>query len=72
MRQGNAGMWSGYVRNHLLPRIFGFESLMVPYAVAHFKLGMQLQYAELHDGNSLVGASVHANGTSVRKRALAA
>jgi predicted helicase len=42
LRQGNAGMWSGYVRNHLLPRIFGFELLMAPYAVAHFKLGMQL------------------------------
>jgi hypothetical protein len=42
MRKGNAGMWSGYVRNHLLPRIFGFELLMAPYAVAHFKLGMQL------------------------------
>ncbi|HZO99007.1 MAG TPA: type ISP restriction/modification enzyme, partial [Terriglobia bacterium] len=42
MRQGNAGMWSGYVRNHLLPRIFGFELLMAPYAVAHLKLGMQL------------------------------
>ncbi len=42
VRQGNAGMWSGYVRNHLLPRLFGFELLMAPYAVAHFKLGMQL------------------------------
>lgn len=42
MRQENAGMWSGYVQNHLLPRIFGFELLMAPYAVAHFKLGMQL------------------------------
>jgi len=42
IRQGNAGMWSGYVRNHLLPRLFGFELLMAPYAVAHFKLGMQL------------------------------
>ncbi|MFW6162124.1 MAG: DNA methyltransferase, partial [Planctomycetota bacterium] len=35
----NAGMWSGYVRNHLLPRLFGFELLMAPYAVAHLKLG---------------------------------
>lgn len=42
MREGNGGMWSGYVRNHLLPRMFGFELLMAPYAVAHFKLGMQL------------------------------
>jgi predicted helicase len=42
MRQENAGMWSGYVRNYLLPRIFGFELLMAPYAMAHLKLGMQL------------------------------
>jgi len=42
IRAGNAGMWSGYVREHLLPRLFGFELLMAPYAVAHFKLGMQL------------------------------
>jgi hypothetical protein len=47
MRQENAGMWSGYVRNHLLPRIFGFELLMAPYAVAHFKLGMQLAGQDL-------------------------
>jgi len=36
------GMWSGYVREHLLPRIFGFELMMAPYAVAHMKLGLQL------------------------------
>lgn len=42
MVRGDAGMWSGYVKNHLLPRLFGFELLMAPYAVAHFKLGMQL------------------------------
>src|SRR5207249_9815189 len=28
-----AGMWSGYVRDHLLARVFGFELLMAPYAV---------------------------------------
>jgi hypothetical protein len=27
----------------LLPRIFGFELLMAPYAVAHLKLGLQLK-----------------------------
>ncbi len=47
MHQGNAGMWSGYVREHLLPRIFGFELLMAPYAVAHFKLAMQLAAHDL-------------------------
>ncbi|MDI7268544.1 MAG: N-6 DNA methylase [Myxococcota bacterium] len=36
------GMWSRYVRDHLLPRMFGFEFLMAPYAVAHMKLGLQL------------------------------
>ena len=38
----NRGMWSGYVKDHLLPRLFGFEFLMAPYAVAHLKLALQL------------------------------
>lgn len=42
MQSGNAGLWSGYVHEHLLPRLFGFELLMAPYAVAHFKLSLQL------------------------------
>jgi predicted helicase len=37
------GMWSSYVSQHLLPRLFGFELLMAPYAVAHMKLGLQLK-----------------------------
>jgi predicted helicase len=36
-------MWSSYVSEHLLPRLFGFELLMAPYAVAHLKLGLQLR-----------------------------
>ncbi|HEX42935.1 MAG TPA: DNA methyltransferase [Phycisphaerales bacterium] len=40
--QRQKGMWSGYVREHLLPRLFGFELMMAPYAVAHMKLGLQL------------------------------
>ena len=40
--KGNKGMWSSYVSEHLLPRLFGFELLMAPYAVAHMKLGLQL------------------------------
>lgn len=47
MERGNAGMWSGYVREHLLKRLFGFELLMAPYAVAHLKLGMQLAGLDL-------------------------
>jgi predicted helicase len=41
--RGNEGLWSGYVRDHLLPRLYGFELLMAPYAIAHMKLGLQLQ-----------------------------
>lgn len=46
-QMGNAGMWSGYVREHLLSRLFGFELLMAPYAMAHLKLGMQLAAVDL-------------------------
>jgi type I restriction-modification system DNA methylase subunit len=35
--------WSQYARDHLLPRIFGFELLMAPYAIAHLKLSLFLQ-----------------------------
>ena len=46
-QSGNTGMWSGYVRQHLLPRLFGFELLMASYAMAHLKLGMQLAALDL-------------------------
>jgi len=42
LRQGRGGVWSGYVKDHLLPRIFGFELMMAPYTVAHLKLALQL------------------------------
>ena len=41
--EGQAGGWAAYVSQSLLPRIFGFELLMAPYAVAHLKLGLLLQ-----------------------------
>ena len=41
--KGQYGSWSSYVRDSLLPRVFGFELLMAPYAVAHLKLGLLLQ-----------------------------
>jgi len=42
MQRQAGGQWAEYVRNHLIPRVFGFELLMAPYAVAHFKLALQL------------------------------
>jgi predicted helicase len=41
--KGQQGLWNNYVADKLLPRIFGFELLMAPYAVAHLKLGLLLQ-----------------------------
>ncbi|GCE16183.1 type ISP restriction/modification enzyme [Tengunoibacter tsumagoiensis] len=46
-QKGNAGMWSSYVREYLLPRLFGFELLVAPYAMSHLKLGMQLAAIDL-------------------------
>jgi predicted helicase len=37
------GAWDSYVAHHLLNRLFGFELLMAPYAIAHLKLGLELQ-----------------------------
>jgi hypothetical protein len=47
MERGNAGMWGQYVRDHLIPRLYGFELMMTPYAVAHLKLGLQLAGRDL-------------------------
>ena len=34
--------WSNYVKNHLLPRLNGFELLMASYAMAHLQLDLLL------------------------------
>lgn len=41
--QGQQGIWSNYVENHLLPRLNGFELLMASYAMAHLKLDLLLK-----------------------------
>lgn len=40
--EGQEGIWSNYVENHLIPRLNGFELLMASYAMAHLKLDMLL------------------------------
>ncbi|GAA1146832.1 type ISP restriction/modification enzyme [Nesterenkonia lutea] len=47
MSQGRSGMWPAYVKEHLLPRLHGFELMMAPYAVAHLKLALQLAGKDL-------------------------
>ena len=40
---GMEGLWQGYVEEHLLSRLNGFELLMASYAIAHLKLDILLQ-----------------------------
>ena len=35
-------LWNEYVPRHLLPRLYGYELLMAPYAIAHLKVGLKL------------------------------
>lgn len=41
--EGQEGVWSQYVDEHLLPRVHGFEILMASYAMAHLKLDLLLK-----------------------------
>lgn len=40
--EGQQGIWSNYVTQHLIPRLNGFELLMASYAMAHLKMDMLL------------------------------
>ena len=35
-------LWNDYVPKYLLPRLYGFELMMAPYAIAHMKVGLKL------------------------------
>ena len=39
---GNEGLWPGFVKDDLIPRLNGFELLMAPYTMAHIKMDMVL------------------------------
>ena len=41
--KGNEGAWSSYVKNHLIPRLNGFEILIAPYTITHLNLTLSLQ-----------------------------
>ena len=40
--------WNRYVPAHLLPRVFGYELMMAPYAIAHMKIGLKLGETGYH------------------------
>lgn len=73
--KNKAGLWPGYVREHLIPRLFGFELLMAPYAIAHFKLALELDARHLgplfhHRRSRWLAAAVatHAGGNDLPRR----
>ena len=35
-------LWNEYVPQNLLPRLYGYELMMAPYAIAHMKIGLKL------------------------------
>lgn len=35
-------LWKDYVKENLLPRLYAFELMMAPYAIAHMKIGLKL------------------------------
>lgn len=41
--EGQQGIWSQYVEDHLISRLHGFEILMAPYTIAHLKLELLLR-----------------------------
>lgn len=51
--EGRSGVWPAFVRENLLPRLFGLELLPAPYAVAHFTLGMRLAGHDLPEAERL-------------------
>ena len=50
---GQQGVWNDYVRNHLLPRLHGYEILMAPYAMAH----LNLEYVFRETGATNLGSA---------------
>lgn len=61
--RNDAGMWPAYVREQLIPRLFGFELLVAPYSVAHLKLGMQLAAQDLPEPDRSTWAYTPAEDT---------
>ena len=51
--EGQTGVWNNYVKDHLLPRLHGYEILMAPYAMAH----LNLEYVFRETGATSLGES---------------
>ena len=70
------GVWPQYVKEHLIPRLNGFELLMTSYAMAHLKLDMLLTetgaYATTPPSTPLKGTTPSLRATPSKEGELAA
>ena len=68
-------LWNKYVPKHLLPRLYGYELLMAPYVIAHFKISLKLyetgyrfdsdERAQIYLTNTLEPAKNHTSQFSI-------
>lgn len=59
-------LWNDYVPRHLLPRLYGYELMMAPYAVAHMKIGLKLADTGYDFSGTEMGADQKARPTRAR------
>ena len=52
-------LWNEYVPKHLLPRLYGYELMMAPYAIAHMRLGLKLFETGYRFGAETTRANVY-------------
>ncbi len=68
-------LWNEYVPKHLLPRLYGYELLMAPYVIAHYKISLKLyetgyrfssdERARIYLTNTLQPARSHTSQLSI-------
>ena len=52
-------LWNEYVPKHLLPRLYGYELMMAPYAIAHMRLGLKLYETGYRFGEETTRVNVY-------------
>ena len=52
-------LWNEYVPTHLLPRVYGYELMMAPYAIAHMRLGLKLFETGYRFGSNTPRANIY-------------
>lgn len=57
--KGREPVWPDYVHKHLLPRLFGFEIMMAPYAICHLKLEAKLAETNADIANAAKECRLH-------------